>query len=204
MRSPLFALVLAACTPPSDTGIPVDETGYLDDTRITYTSDAPLDGARTVTVFGLSGALDPAGGSLVVTGPSGTAAVEGPDSTGAFRAELTASLGDELTFDYTPPTGEPGTDRFTLDDALSTLVAPSGGSSSLVSDNGDGTVTVDFAFVATGGTPPFVAFNLDGGLPVVSAAGEAVIVEAVSGDSVCAFDLDLDGRQSPYGCETVP
>ncbi len=206
MRSRLallaLSLPLAAC-PPEDPDPFVDETGYLDAEQVTYTAEAPLTEARVVTVFGLPGAYEP-GGTLAIEGPSGAATVEGPDSTGAFRAEISAAAGDTLTFTYEPADGDPGTDSFTLDDTLEELAPPSGGSSALVTNNSDGTVTVDFSLVATGGVPPFVAFKRLEGLPVISEAGEAVTLEAEVGDEVCAFDLEPDeGMQSVYACEVV-
>ena len=196
--------LLVACPPEASGTDPfVDETGYLDAEQVVFTSEAPLTEARQVTLFGFEGAYDPPGGTLVVEGATGAAIVEGPDPTGAFRADFTAAAGDSVTLTYSPPEGEPETATLVLEDTLESLFAPAGGSATLVSDNGDGTVTVDFA-QAIAGAPPFVAFVRGSGLSVLSETGEPVVLEAGPADEVCVFDIEPDaGLQSPFACETV-
>ena len=204
MSRVLLLLLASACVPDDDHS-KVDETGYLNADQIWYSARQRLDGPTEISLFGLEGALEPGGGMLIVQGASEALDPVGVATDGAFRVDLRATEGTELTFEYTPPGAPEGTSSFTLADDLGAVEPPSIASQSILVPGTDGTVTVDFSALA-GGDPPWLAFNqTSGGLGVQSATGAPIELAAAAGDEICVFSLaPTTARQSTYACEFLP
>ena len=187
----------------------VDETGYLRIDQVLYTAPEILATVRRpITVIGLPGAL-PGVGTLEVTGADGDAAtVVGPDDSGAFRAQLSVALDDEMTFRFTPAGGEPDEDRIVIRDGLDAVTAPeAGGSAELLSSPDENGLVTLYVYALENAAPPFVVFNADATDPAVvySDTLEDVRVPAGLGDRVCVFHVRPDeDAQSTEVCAFVP
>ena len=188
----------------------VDETGYFHEERVHYTAEGPLSSAgdSTVILVGEEGAVDVAGGLLIVevvrSGTSFPGAVD-PD-TRTLAAGVSARKDDTLHLRYTVD-GDDSELTIELDDAVAGVPAPDctgcGVGWTLVGPAEGGVVTIDLS-VLDDPTAPFVIANVDNGAVVVAGSvDDPVSIPAVSGATVCVYQR-LSGVSGPARCEIVP
>lgn len=199
------ALVATACEPSS-----VEETGYLIAPEIDYTSDGPLtvSGENDLILVGRDGAITLPGGELTVSNTRSGADVSTTVVTdsGSFVLSIPARLGDTLELRYQVE-GEFDTAEIALSDDLSGLAAPGclncvGLVISAPNASGNATVSLSELELADGRV---VIFNQAKQASTSAPATTASLdVEADAGDTVCAYEVDAQGQQSPTSCALVP
>jgi len=207
LPSPTLALVALLLGPACSK---VDETGYFHEESIHYSASGSLGGAfdSPVLVIGEAGAVDVAGGTLIIEDERSGVSVPGaidPD-TRSLASAISARMGDSLHLTYTVD-GDDSELTLALDEPLAGVVAPDctacGVGWSLVGAPVGGLAPVDLS-VLDDPTPPFVVANVDGGAVIVAdSVDEPVQIPAVSGGEVCAYQL-VDGTPGPARCAIVP
>ncbi len=209
MRIPPLAIALTALLAATACS-KVDETGYFHQERIHYSAEGSLSSANdsTVILVGSEGAVDVAGGLLIVevarSGTSFPGAVDLDRRT--LAAGVAARQGDTLHLRYTVD-GDDSELTLELDDALAGVPAPDctgcGVGWTLVGPAEGGLAPVDLS-VLDDPTAPFVIANVDGGAVVIAESVDTpVSIPAVPGATVCVHQR-LSGVSGPARCEVVP